>query len=422
MRRLFIPILVLLASRGAAQAAQLTPMTSGLSMAPATCGEMGVWNPTTAMCDGMAMSGMSMTMLMMHGNAFLTQIVEQGPRGQSALASPNMFMLDAGRSIGERHFVDVEFMATAERWTLPMRGYPELLQIGESRADGTPFLDDQHPHSSPVMGLTLSDTVRLGAGKDHLKVWFAPRGESTDGPVAFMHRSTGAVNPDAPLGHHIGQDVGHISSTVIGVAGVLGASRLELSTFHGTEPSPTAVDMPMGQPNSYAARFTQTLSSHLYAMASLAFVKNPEPDDLDLDHVWRSSLSAYSTTDLGEGWQLDQTFIWGLINSYDHASALNSFAYETWTRKAATSYWTRAEVLQRTPNELALTGFTDGDSPRWVGAATVGVTRTLANSEHLQLGVGGSLTLDVLPPDDQGTYGGDPVTAKVFLELAGARM
>ncbi|MBR7513301.1 hypothetical protein KC219_24395, partial [Mycobacterium tuberculosis] len=65
-----------------------------------------------------------------------------------------MFMVDAGTSVGDRHYVNWEFMGTLEKWPYPGSGTPALLQIGEAQANGRPFLDAQHPHSTPIMGLT----------------------------------------------------------------------------------------------------------------------------------------------------------------------------------------------------------------------------------------------------------------------------
>jgi hypothetical protein len=42
-------------------------------------------------------------------------------------------------------------MGTTELWTYPRRRYPELLQIGEERSDGSPYIDARHPHRSPIM-------------------------------------------------------------------------------------------------------------------------------------------------------------------------------------------------------------------------------------------------------------------------------
>jgi len=231
-------------------------------------------------------------------------------------------------------------MGTVERWTLPDNGYPLLLQTGEERGDGTPYIDAQHPHSSPIMGLTLSDTISLGNGKDHLKFWFAPRGQSTDGPVAFMHRPTGMVNPDAPLGHHIGQDAGHITSTVIGGSVRLSNTTLEVSTFNGEEPKPTKSDLPMGTPNSYAVRLTQQFTPSFYAMGSAARIEDPHHDS-DINHLWRYSASLYNDLTLNNGWMLHNTFIWGLINGYNHTSSLNSFGEEFWLHKDKQNVWGR---------------------------------------------------------------------------------
>ena len=106
-------------------------------------------------------------------NAFAVFSALQGPRGVNQFAAPNMFMLDAGRGIGTKQFLDLDLMGTTEVWTYPRHGYPELLQIGEERGDGTPYIDAQHPHTSPVMGLTLSDTLTW-ADHQSLKLSFAP--------------------------------------------------------------------------------------------------------------------------------------------------------------------------------------------------------------------------------------------------------
>jgi hypothetical protein len=395
--------------------------TSTHPMGPADCGHMETWDFSNGMCMPLAMKGMPMKMLMLHYNSFFTQTIEEGPRGRNAFSVPNMLMLDAGTSIGDRHYVNLEFMATAERWTFPDNGTPELLQIGEENANHIPYIDAQHPHSSPIMGLTLSDTVTLGSGKDHLKIFFAPRGQTTDGPVPFMHRPTGMVNPDAPLGHHIGQDVGHISSTVIGGALRLSNTNLEISTFNGKEPEPAKVDLPLASPNSYAARLTQVFSPHFYAMASAAYLKNPEPHDPHLDHLWRYSASFYNDHALDNGWRLHNALIWGLINDYDHASALNSLSEEFWLHKDRKNIWSRIEVLQRTPAQLAISSASP-NHPKWVTAATIGYTHKIARWDLADVGLGLSLTKDFLPTEFQSSYSGNPLSGKIFLQVGAMKM
>jgi hypothetical protein len=388
---------------------------------PADCGHMEVWDFGSAMCMPLAMEGMPMSMLMVHGNAFGAYVYEGGARGTDHFAAPNMFMADLGTSLGDRHYLNLEFMGTLEKWTVPKSGYPELLQIGEHQENGAPFLDAQHPHSSPIMGLTLSDTIRLGEEKDFLKLSFAPRGESTEGPIAFMHRPTGMVNPDAPLGHHIGQDVGHITSTVFAGALRLGSGELELSAFHGEEPEPTKVDLPFGAPNSLAARFIQQFTPRFYAMISASDVRDPERDTPDIHSIHRFSASAYNQFTIA-GMSLHNALIYGLVTNYDHAPSLSSIAEEFWLQGHGPNVWGRIEVLERTPNELLLKGFARPDQGRWVTAATLGYTHDIAQLFGVKLGIGASVTRDFLPDGYRSSYGGNPYTGRLFLRASGMEM
>ena len=384
---------------------------------------MEVWDVAMGMCMPLPMAGMPMRMLMVHGNVFGVGTTEQGPRGRSAFYSPNMVMADIGTSVGDNHYLNLDFMGTAEKWTVPSNGYPLLLQIGEDQASGQPFLDAQHPHSSPVMGLTLSDMMKIGGGdKSHLKIFFAPRGESTDGPIAFMHRSTGMVNPDAPIGHHIGQDVGHISSTVMGGSLKIADTTFELSTFHGGEPQPTKVDLPLGKPDSVALRFIREFSPDHMAMASVAYVNGPEPDQPDILHELRYSASVYDQFQLSQSWRFYNTLIYGAITRYDHASLLNSFAEEFWFHGGRPNVWGRVEVLQRTRAELAVASDSPPNSGIWVAALTLGYTHEVVEFGGAKLGVGTSVTKTLLPEEFIGTYGGNPWSGQVFLQLSGMRM
>lgn len=400
----------------------MSPMTSYLMDANQCQGAMEYWEIQSGMCQPLPMAGMPMSMVMMHGNVFGVATSEQGPRGRREFAAPNMAMIDAGTTVGGAHYLKAELMATAERWTFPERGIPELLQVGETNSKGEPFVDAQHPHSSPVMGLTISDTFRLSGGRNHLRLFAAPRGASTDGPVAFMHRATGMVNPDAPLGHHIGQDAGHISSSVVGLALHIGGSTFEASAFHGREPEPTKVDLPLGSLNSYAGRVTQELTPWLTAMASGAFIRAPEDHDSQDDFVTRYSASFYVTKSLGDGWTFYDSLIYGAIRNYDHIGLLRSYGEEFLLRGQNANIWGRAELLQRTAEQLAITNAESLGVPRWVTAATIGYTHIVTRHEGTEWGIGTSVTKDFLPSAFRSAYGGEPWTGKIFIQLSGARM
>ena len=423
---IFIPYLF---SYGLAIAADTDDSSNDTTMGPKTlwqtpsdCGAMSVWDIGMAMCMPLPMAGMPMKMLMVHGNIFGSRVWESGPRGRSDYYSTNMVMGDLGTSIGDHHFLNLDMMTTAERWTVPYTGYPLLLQIGEQNQQGVPFIDAQHPHSSPIMGLTLSDTISFGHDKDHIKLFFAPRGESTDGPVAFMHRSTGMLNPDAPLGHHIGQDVGHISSTVIGASLKLGNTRLEASTYNGTEPQPDNIDLPLGVPDSFSLRVVEEFSPQWMAMASFARVNAPESDQPDILFENRYSASVYTTLPLSPEWTFHNSLIYGLITQLDHASFLSSFAEEFLFRGVRPRIWGRIEVLQRTGLELAIPTVTNPNQGLWVAAFTLGYTHKIASLDGIEFGIGGSVTEYVLPSDFSTAYGNIPWAGKVLLQIGGMEM
>jgi hypothetical protein len=357
-------------------------------------------------------------------NVFGVYSFVPGPRGVDQFAAPNWGMLDLGRSLGPRHFINLEVMATTELWTYPERGYPELLQIGEEHANGEPFIDAQHPHSSPIMGLTLSDTMSLGS-MNSLKLSFAPRGESTDGPIAFMHRDSARYDPDAPLGHHVGQDVGHISSTVLAAQLDLAPVIIEASAFNGDEPDPTKVDLPLGSINSEALRVTYLLTPADRVMASIANVEQQDPQYPGTTSATRLSASLYDHFTLGEQYVVDHTFIVGSITRHPAHSTLSSVLDEATVQRGPSAFWGRIEVLQRLRSELEIPPVAAGqpataDEKRWVSALTLGYTYWPSLAHDLQIGIGGSLTLDVIPDNWASAYGSrTPLTVRLIVQVRG---
>lgn len=382
------------------------------------CGPHQIWDLTSNMCLSAADPDNPVWNVMLHGNIFLVSDWQTGPRKDDAIASPNMLMLDVGHTLAQNHYLSMEIMLTGEQWSYPKTGYPELLQIGERNRDGVAYLDAQHPHSSPVMGLTFKDTIRLAPQK-FVKLFFAPRGESTDGPIAFMHRKTGEVNPDAPLGHHVGQDVGHVSSTVVGAALRSEGTEFEISGFHGLEPNPDQVDLPLGKLDSAAIRLSQVINPKWEAMASYAYVQNPELDETN--SVRRYSASAYSQYMFGE-WMCHNSLIAGVINDYDSTDRMLSFAEEFLFENSPYRIWGRIETLQRTARELQIENASEPDTPHWLTAWTIGYTRTIAQVGDTQLGAGLSLSESLLPDIFKAAYGGNPWTGRVFLHLNGMNM
>src|SRR4029453_7318460 len=96
-------------------------------------------------------------MLMMHGFVDLVWDSQGGDRGDDKLFSGNRAMLLASRPLGAGTF-GLRAMASLEPATVGERGYPLLLQTGETADGETRLIDRQHPHDFR-MGLIASDTV-----------------------------------------------------------------------------------------------------------------------------------------------------------------------------------------------------------------------------------------------------------------------
>src|SRR5690348_6425254 len=83
-------------------------------------------------------------MYMLHGTAFVTEIVQTGPRGADRFLSTNWFMASAMRSAGGGELA-IRAMLSLEPATVIDRSYPLLFQTGET-GYGRPLIDAQHPH------------------------------------------------------------------------------------------------------------------------------------------------------------------------------------------------------------------------------------------------------------------------------------
>jgi hypothetical protein len=382
------------------------------------CSDEEYFDPQMVMCVPRPGEYTNKLHSMIHGNAFAVGQSSSGPRGRNALAAPHMLMIDSGTSLDTNNYLNLELMLTGERWTFPNTGNPELLQLGEENSYGQPFIDAQHPHSSPFMGITLSNTIKLPAGKNHAKIFYAPQGASTSGPIAFMHRPTGMVNPDAPLGHHLGQDSGHISNNIIGGALQLWNLRIETSAFSGTEPKPTEVGLStFGRINSYALRLTQEFTPTFWIMGSAAIITSPEPEHISLSSRVQYSLSAYSESEIFEEQPLLNTFILGFTRD-DDQSPLRSVGEEFLLPFMKSKFWGRFELIERRPEDL-LVPSSDPESARWIPVLTLGFTQTLFYYGQTEFSLGTSVTHSFLPAEFANAYGGDPWTGKVFLQIMG---
>ena len=363
----------------------------------------------------MLMTTKSRWMLMFHGEAFLNDIQQSGPRGGDKLFSTNWLMPMAQRKLGNGRLT-LRTMLSLEPATISQRRYPELLQQGET-AFGLAIVDGQHPHNF-FMELAALYDYKLGE-KTMLSFYVAPMGDPAMGPIAYPHRASASEDPIAPLGHHL-QDSTHISDDVITVGVTHRNFRLEASGFHGREPDEHRWEIGSGGIDSWSTRLTLNPGLNWSFEYSIAQLHSPEvlfPNE----NVRRMTVSVMYNRPTRQG-NWDSMILWGRNQSLSDGNVGNGYLLESTLQFLSKNYaWTRIENVDRT-NEILLgenplpPGFTERYFTR-VQAYTVGYDREVGHIPHLSTAIGAQFmwygTPDVLKP----IYDLHPLGGVVFLRV-----
>jgi len=242
---------------------------------------------------------------MTHGFLNAAYGAASGARGDEMFFSTNMWMLMTQRRLGRGTF-GVRFMTSLEP-AMGSRGYPLLLQTGETFDGRTPLIDRQHPHDL-FMELALTYTLPLPDERS-LFLYVAPAGEPALGPPPFMHRPSGADNPLAPISHHW-LDSTHISYGVVTVGFVQAPSlKIEVSAFNGHEPDYRRWTLEAPSLNSFATRISVNPTPNLALQASFTNLDSPEALHPGIDYQRLTASALFSKSWRGLDWHT--TFAWG---------------------------------------------------------------------------------------------------------------
>src|SRR5256885_15615564 len=211
--------------------------------------------------------------VMLHGRAVVQYDHQAGLRGDSRVSLIDWAMLAASRTVagGRLH---LRGMISSDPWGVGSRGYPLLLQTGESY-HGIPLHDHQHPHD---LFMELAALYERAVARDlAVSVYAAPVGEPAVGPAAFPHRPSASDDPLAPIGHHW-QDGTHITFGVLTAGVFTRTTKLEASIFNGREPDEdrTNFDYAGRALDSYSSRLSVNPGAHWTLSAWYAYLKSPE--------------------------------------------------------------------------------------------------------------------------------------------------
>ncbi|HWC62628.1 MAG TPA: hypothetical protein VG501_03330 [Rhizomicrobium sp.] len=360
------------------------------------------WQPDIAPAmGGMAMSGGWMLMK----EARVTGILDSqsGPRGDSQAFASGMGMLMAQKDLENRDTLGLRAMLSIDP-LMGRRGYPLLLQNGETADGVTHLVDRQHPHDlfMELAGtyshpLSQTDSVFLYAGYP---------GEPALGPSAYMHRVSGMDNPETPITHHW-LDSTHITYGVVTAGWVHDDWKLEASQFTGREPDQFRFDFDPARFDSTSLRLSFNPDPSWSLQISGGFLKSPEALTPSINEQ-RLTASATYDTPLDDEASLAVTLAFGnkhLSDGTGLSAGLIEAAYkpsDPWT------IFARAEALQS--DEL-----TADDRVHKAGKIALGAVHDWELADHLKLGLGGVYDFDFAPRS--GSYGGGPHGAIGFLRL-----
>lgn len=337
-------------------------------------------------------------MFMIHGNLFLQYLHESGDRGSQQTGSINWLMGVAERKIGPGT-LKLRGMGSLEPWTIGGCGYPDLLATGET-CNGGAIHDRQHPHDL-FLELAAQYDRPLSKGL-RLQLYGGPVGEPALGPVAFMHRVSGAPNALAPITHHW-FDSTHITYGVA-TAGVYGQRwKLEGSVFNGREPDDRRTDFDFGAMDSVSARAWFLPSSRWALQVSAGHLVEAEAANhasdrgIDVDRVTASA--TYHRRGNRSMWA--NTFGWGR-NAEQGGDATNALLLESSVTIAdRDTVYGRFEWSQKSSHDLDV----DAHGIFDIAKLQAGYTRYLSEWKGLEPGVGASVSAGIVPATLATAYG-----------------
>jgi hypothetical protein len=348
--------------------------------------------------------------LMQDGIVFAEFNHQGGPRGGDEFVVPNWWMGMATRktSRGQLTFTG---MLSLDPATVGKDGYREIFQAGEA-LNGRPLIDRQHPHDLFMqlaavwrIPVTASTGFTLAGG---------PVGEPALGPVAFMHRSSAADNPTAPLGHHT-FDSSHIAFGVVTAAVDHGPWVVEGSVFNGREPDEGRWDFDFGRLDSFSGRVWYRLNDEWELQASSGRLKSPEA--LEPGNIVRSTVSESWTRKNGATIS-SVTAAYGR-NDTDHG-ARNAFFVEGARRANLNTFYGRFEAVQVETALLQMDVAPQGaaaEATDPVFAFTVGGVRDLFSARGFEGGLGADVSVYGVPEALRPLYTPHPVSFHIFFRL-----
>jgi hypothetical protein len=349
--------------------------------------------------------------LMLHGAIFPRYTNVSTNRGDDRIDSPNWIMAMYSHPFTDTTQLGLRAMMSLDPLTEGGRGYPLLLQSGESWRD-EPLHDRQHPHDLfDELSFSLSQKFPADFGG---YFYFGYPGEPALGPPTFMHRPSAMDDPDAPIGHHW-QDSTHVTFGVATVGLQWRKVKIESSVFTGREPDENRYDFDRPRFDSFSGRISWNPISDVAIQVSHGYIKSPEALEPDTKRH-RTTASLIYNKRLGPDTNWATSFVWGQNND-THEGKTESLLLETDFQRKRDTVYGRWERVEKSGRELVLAD-NELNEIFPVQAVSIGYVRDLSHGNNIDIGLGAQFTLDFWPNELDRYYGDGPGYGfEVFLRV-----
>ena len=371
------------------------------------------WQPDSSRMDGVMLDLGAGWSGMVHGYAAAIHDDQGGPRGANKDFVESMAMVMAQHTVAGGTLT-LRAMGSLDP-LMGRRGYPLLLQTGETADGRTLLVDRQHPHDL-VMELAAVYSRPL-AGRLSGFVYVGWPGEPALGPATYMHRFSGVADPEAPIAHHW-LDSTHITFGVVTTGLVYDRVKLEASAFTGREPNAYRWDLDHPRFDSWSVRASWNPTADLSLQASTGRLASPEQLEPDVDQR-RTTASAtwnrpFSWRGVGGYWQT--TGAWGR-NAKRPGTTTDAFLLDSAVSHGAHTVFGRLERVDKDELFANAPASPLHDRVFGVGKASLGYAYTVGLPKRLYLDLGGLVSRYDLPRALQAAYGADPTSAMLFTRL-----
>ncbi len=348
-------------------------------------------------------------MIMMMGFMNVVYDDQGGKRGKSDFFSESMFMLTAQKDFGCSTFA-LRSMLSLEPATIKCKGYPLLLQTGETCNGKTPLIDHQHPHDF-FMELAAVFTRRFGE-ENSLFGYLGIPGEPALGPTAYVNRFSAFFNPEAPITHHW-LDSTHITFGVATLGFVHKWFKLDASIFTGREPDQHRWNFDRPRFDSYSARITANPTKNISAQISHGYLKSPEQLEPDVNTHRTTASLVYNRAWNTNNWQIMGA--WG--RNHNHPGhTLNGYLLESAVElRKRHVFFGRGEFVAK--DELFLPTSSKAHKVFHVGKVDLGYLFEFPFIPFTRWGLGVVGSASFVPHSLKPAYGETPLSYMAFLRV-----